>query len=365
MLLRLAYPGVPNTFAMLRPLPVRGRERDVEILALRHWIAVLERHLDGQRVRFDTGDRALPASLLHGVAREVLRRMRLLVRPDTVLRRHRDLIVRRHAARSRPRRGGRPRTARSIRVLVPRPAGENPHRGYRRPHGELLVLGVQGAASTAGEILQEAGIEPAPQRASSTWAGFLRSPADALPARACFEAVTLPGARWYVFAVIEHANRRIRVRGATAHPAASRGARTARNLVMDLEDAGCRVRYPIGDRDGTFPGLFDTVLNDAGIQVVLGGVRMPRMNPVMERWVQTCRQELPDRTLLRDRRHLRHALRASGTFCNGHRPHRGRANARPLHPLPAPSEDPDRIAHLDIRRRGRLGGTLHAYRHAA
>ncbi|WP_309147774.1 hypothetical protein [Streptomyces sp. NTH33] len=37
----------------------------------------------------------------------------------------------------------------------------------------------------------------------------------------------------------------------------------------------------------------------------------------------------------------------------------------PLHLLPAPIEDPDRISRLDIRRRARLGGTLHAYQHAA
>ncbi|MGW3652036.1 integrase [Streptomyces sp. NPDC000878] len=49
------------------------------------------------------------------------------------------------------------------------------------------------------------------------------------------------------------------------------------------------------------------------------------------------------------RRTLR-ALREFETFDNEHRPHQGLANARPLHSLPAPIEDPDRIAHLDIRR---------------
>lgn len=39
-------------------------------------------------------------------------------------------------------------------------------------------------------------------------------------------------------------------------------------------------------------------LRDAGIEVVLSGIRMPRMNSVMERWVQTCRRELLDRTLI-------------------------------------------------------------------
>jgi transposase InsO family protein len=102
----------------------------------------------------------------------------------------------------------------------------------------------------------------------------------------------------YVLAVIEHHTRRIRILGAVAHPTASWVTQAARNLVMDLQDAGCRARYLFRDRDGKFPGLFDAALADAGIQVVLTGVRMPRMNAIMERWVQTCRRELLDRTLI-------------------------------------------------------------------
>ncbi|WP_176731885.1 hypothetical protein [Micromonospora rhizosphaerae] len=47
---------------------------------------------------------------------------------------------------------------------------------------------------------------------------------------------------------------------------------------MDLEDAGCRARFLIRDRDGKFPELFDAVLAEAGIEVVLSGIQMPRMN---------------------------------------------------------------------------------------
>ncbi|MFD9132530.1 integrase core domain-containing protein [Streptomyces bottropensis] len=365
MLLRLAYLGVANAFAMLRLLPMSDREKDVEILALRHQIGVLERQLNGQQVRFHASDRAFLASLLHGLPRGVLRRMRLLVRPDTVLRRHRNVIARRQASQSRPKRGGRPRTVHSIRALVLRLARENPSWGYRRLHGELLVLGVKVAASTVWEILKEADVDPAPERASSTWADFLRSQADALLACDFFEAVTLSGARLYVFAATEHANRRIRILGAPAHPTASWVVQAAKNLVMDLEDAGCRAGYPIRDRDGKFPRPFDEVLKDAGIEVVLSGVRMPRMNSIMERWVQTCRRELLDRALIWNQRHLLRALREFETFYNEHRPHQGFASARPLHSLPAPIEDLDRIAHLDIRRRARLGGTLHEYQHAA
>ncbi len=221
------------------------------------------------------------------------------------------------------------------------------------------------AASTVWEILREAGIDPAPERASSTWADFLRSQADALLACDFLETVTLAGARLYVFAVIEHTSRQIRILGATAHPTASWVTQAAKNLIMDLQDAGCRARFLIRDRDGKYPALLDAILADAGIEVVLSGVQMPRMNSIMERWVQTCRRELLDRTLIWNQRHLIHALREFEQFYNSHRPHQGIANARPMHPLPVPITDPDQIARLDIRRRDRLGGILHEYEHAA
>ena len=365
MLLRLAYLGVTNVFVLLRLLPMSSRDKDAEILALRHQLPVLQRQLGPGRVRLAPGDRAFLAALLHRLPRDMLKRLHLVVRPDTVLRWHRDMVARRHARRSRPRHPGRPRTVRSVRALVLRLVRENPGWGYRRVHGELLVLGVKVAASTVWEILSEAGIDPAPERSSTTWADFLRSQAEVLLACDFFEAVTLSGARLHVLAVIEHASRRIRILGVTAYPTASWTAQAARNLVMDLEDAGCRARYLIRDRDGKFPGLFDAIVADAGIETVLSGVRMPRMNSIMERWVQTCRRELLDRTLIWNQSHLVHALREFEHFYNGHRPHQGIANARPLRPLPAPLAAPGQIASLRIRRRDRLGGVLHEYHHAA
>jgi putative transposase len=221
VLLRLAYLGVSNALAVLRLLPMSDRAKDAEILALRHQIMVLERQLHGQKIQFSPADRALLAALLHRLLRAVLRQVRLLVRPETVLRWHRDLISRRHARVCRPKRVGRPPTVRSIRALVLRLARENSGWGYRRIHGELLVLGVKVAASTVWEILKDAGIDPAPERTSDSWAAFLRSQAEAILAADFFEAVTLTGARMYVLAVVEHASRRIRILGATAQPTAA------------------------------------------------------------------------------------------------------------------------------------------------
>jgi transposase len=283
MPLRLAYLGITNAFALLRRLPGSDRDKDVEILALRHQLAVLQRQLDGQRIRFQPADRTWLAALLHHLSRPALGELRLLVRPDTILRWHRDLLARRHGAMSQPRRRGRPPTVRSVRLLVLRLVAENPSWGYRRVHGEPLTLGIKIAASTVWEILREAGIDPAPDRAATTWTQFLRTQAEALLAADFIETITLTGTRMYILAVIEHASRRIRILGATAHPTAAWVTQAARNLVMDLEDTGCRVKYLIRDRDGKYPGPFDAVLADGGIKVVVSGVQMPRMNAIMER----------------------------------------------------------------------------------
>jgi putative transposase len=368
VLLRLAYLAVTNAFAALRLLPMSNRDKDVEILALRHQLAILERQLGAARPHFTPADRVFLAALLHHLPKQALRRLRPLVQPDTVLRWHRELVRRQHAARSRPKRTGRPRTVRSIRLLVLRLAKENPSWGYRRIHGEVAVLGIKVAASTVWEILRAAGIDPTPQRPTTTWAQFLSTQADALLACGFFETVTLTGTRLHVLAVIEHTNRQIRILGATAHPTAAWVTQAARNLVMDLEDTGHRARFLIRDRDGKYPQMFDAILAGTGIEVVLTGIRVPRMNTIMERWVRTCRRELLDRTLIWNEPHLLYALREFEEHYNSHHPHRALGQTSPLPARPEPvtdPSDPDRIAHLDIRRRDRLGGTLHEYRHAA
>jgi transposase InsO family protein len=133
---------------------------------------------------------------------------------------------------------------------------------------------------------------------------------------------------------------------------------------MDLEDAGSKACFLIRDRDSKFTPAFDAVLADAGLEIVRSGIQMPRMNSIMERWIQTCRRELLDGTLIWNQSHLLHALREFETFYNEHRPHRTLKQAAPLRPLPEPTSVPRHIRHLEVRRRDQLGGTLHEYQPA-
>src|SRR5882757_7391861 len=138
--------------------------KTAEILILRHQLAVLQRR-QPRRPKLDWADRALLATLLAVIPKGRHYGLRLLVTPDTIVRWHRDIVRRRWAARSIRGKTGRPATRRNINALVLRLARENTDWGYRRIHGELAGLGVKIAAPAVREILNNAGIHPAPRRA--------------------------------------------------------------------------------------------------------------------------------------------------------------------------------------------------------
>src|SRR5450631_1929034 len=275
--------------------------------------------------------------------------MRLIVSPGTILRWHRDIVRRRWARLSRRGRSGRPPTHRKVRSVVLRLARENASWGYRRIHGELAGLGITVAPSTVWQILKDAGISPAPRRDGPGWAEFLRSQAQGILALDFFTADLLNGTKVYVLAVIEHGTRRVRVLGAAEHPVQSWVVQQARNLLMDLEDAGTRVKFVRHDRDASLTAASGAVFRAAGVRIIRSAIQAPRMNSITERWIGSCRRELLDRTLIWNLRHLMMVLREYEDFYNSHRPHRALNQAAPLRPLP------DRVTDLDHFRLPRPG----------
>jgi transposase len=216
--------------------------KDAEILMLRHQLTVAERERPRARARLTWPDRAWLALLAGTVPAEPLAASRLIVTPGTILRWQRDIVRRRWARRSRRCRSGRPQVRRDVRSVVLRLARENESWGYRRIHGELAGLGIAVAPSTVWQILKDAGISPAPRRDGPGWFEFLRSQAQGILALDFFTADLLNGTKVYVLAVIEHGTRRTRILGATEHPVQSWVVQQARNLLMDLEDAGMSVK---------------------------------------------------------------------------------------------------------------------------
>ena len=359
--LRLVYLTISRLFRWLRLSRRSESWKTAEILLLRHQLTVLQRQVD-TRPKMSWADRALIALLLNVIPRRHRGGLRLIVRPQTILRWHRDIVRRRWADRSRHTHPGRPRTHRNIIASVLQLAKENPGWGYRRIHGELAGLGIQVAPSTVWEILARAGIPPAPRRAGPTWAQFLHSQAQAIIATDFFTVDLLDGTSAYVLAVIEHATRRIRILGITAHPTDAWVTQMARNLLMDLNGHLESIKFLVRDRDTKFTAAFDTVFTSTGIRILRSPIRAPRANAIMERWIGSCRRELLDQTLIWNQRHLLRALRDYETHHNAHRPHRSLDQAAPLKPLPAAVTDLD---NLRLRRQRRLGGIINEYTLAA
>ncbi len=357
--LKLIFLIVTRTVSVLGLSRREAWWKDAEILMLRHQLAVALRERPRARSRLTWPDRAWLALLAGTLPAGRLAGLRLIVTPATILRWHRDIVRRRRARLSRRGRSGRPPVRRTVRSVVLRLARENESRGYRRIHGELAGLGIIVAPSTVWQILKDAGTGPAPRRDGPGWAEFLRSQAQGILALDFFTADLLNGTKAYVLAVIEHGSRRVRVLGATPHPAQSWVVQQARNLLMDLGDAGERAKFVLHDRDASFTQAFDAVFQAAGIRVIRSAFQAPRMNSIMERWIGSCRRELLDRTPIWNQRHLMMVLREYEDFYNSHRLHRALDQAAPLRPLPDGVTD---LVHFRVRRHDRAGGVIHEYR---
>jgi transposase InsO family protein len=352
------YLGLCRLLQLVALLCRSERSKELEILLLRHELAILRRQPRRAPVR--PVDRAFLAALARALPRSAW--SGLSVRPATVLRWHRQLVSRRWTYPHRP--PGRPPLDPALRALVVRLARENPSWGYRRIVGELRGLGISVSATSVRTILIRHGLPPAPQRDELSWRNFLRQHAATTLACDFFTVETVWLRRIYVLFFLSLERRRVEFVGCTPSPTGAWTAQQARNLLMALDEREQPLRLLVHDRDAKFSGGFDHVFESEGIAVIRTPVQAPNANAYAERWVGSVRRECLDRLLIFSRRQLEQVLGAYARHYNQHRPHGSLAfrppeqadrNPTPLRALPYPQ----------LIRHDLLGGLIHEYQYAA
>jgi putative transposase len=175
VLSKLAYLPLCRSIRLFVLLARSDAAKDLEILVLRHQLTVLRRQVS--RLKLEPADRALLAAVSRVLPRS--RWSCFLVKPESLPCWHRRLVA---GAWTYPHRIGRPPLDQDVQQLIVRLARENSPWGYQRIQGELLRLGVRVSATAIRTTLRRHGLDPAPQRTTTTWQAFLRQQAAGIMA---------------------------------------------------------------------------------------------------------------------------------------------------------------------------------------
>ena len=263
------------------------------------------------RLRLTDDQRRRLASKAKGVGRKLLAEVATIVTPETLLRWHQRLIAQKYDG-SAKRGPGRPRTAVEIEQLAVQMVKENRDWGYRRIQGALSNLGHKLARSTIANILEQHGLEPAPERRSkTTWKEFLTQHWDMIVAAdfCTIEVWTTKGLqRFVVLFFIELSTRRVDLGGISAAANALWMKQIARNLTDSVDGLLVGKRYLIHDRDPLFTDEFLRTLTDTGVESVKLPPRSPNLNAHAERFVRSIKESCLERLILFGERSLRTAV---------------------------------------------------------
>src|SRR5438067_5958074 len=256
--------------AALRPhtaLPLDTR-------ALRQQLALLRRR--SKRPQFALLDRLLWVWLSNQWAgwRDALH----VVRPETVIRWHREGFRAFWTWKSRRGRTGRPPVASELANLIRTMALANPLWGAPPIHGELLKLGFEVSQRTIARLMPR---RPKPH--SQTWRTFLQNHVLDLVSVDFFVVPTATFRMLYVFVVLQHHRRKVVHFNVTDSPTA---AWTAQQIVEPFPDDSAP-RYLLRDRDSIYGGEFRRRVKGMCIAEVLSSPCSPWQNPLAERVIGT------------------------------------------------------------------------------
>ena len=319
---------------------------------------VLREKLGKRRILLNDGQRRRLAVKGKVLGRKSLGKLAKIVRPDTLLRWHRELIARKWDHSDKRQSVGRPRIRQQIVDLALRMAQENPSWGYDRIQGALANLGFHISDPTVGNILKAHGIEPAPERESRTaWRTFLAAHWDSIAAAdfTTVEVWTRSGlVTFYVLVGMHLKTRRIEIAGATPHPHSEWMQQVGRNLTDCVDGFFRSSTHVILDRDTKHLPLRQ-ILKSSDIESVVLPPKSPNLNAPLERFMRSLKSECLNRMIFFGEAPLRRALREFGEHFHHERNPQGLAHRI----IDAGDEVGRKDGELSCR--PRLGGLLRYY----
>jgi len=305
--------------------------------------------------RFRSSDRAILVAVAAVFShwRDAL----VLVKPDTLLRWHREGFRLFWKWRSRRKPSSGPRLSAEVIRLIRRMGSENPLWGAERIRGELLKLGIAVAKRTVQRYLSRVRTTPPD---AQRWSTFLRQQAAGIWACDFVEVRDLWFRCHYVFVVIHVETRQLVHAASTMAPTAAWTIQQIRDLTAFRNGP----KFLLRDNDGKFNATFDDVARGAGIRVVRTPVCAPKAAAFVERFIGSLRRECLDHILLLGEGHLQRVLAEYASYFNGARPHQGIDQRRPS-AFSSPALSPDLVPEAAVEGRWVLGGLQQDYRIAA
>jgi transposase InsO family protein len=349
----LAPAGGGAVRGVLADLTRSRQELLAENAFLRHQLVVAARRV--KRAHLRAGDRALLVAL--AAAFSYWREALILVKPETLLRWHRQGFKLFWTWRSKRKSNPGRRLAKDVIVLIRTMATANRLWGAERIRGELLKLGYSAAKSTIQRYLaQFRGLAPGGQR----WSTFLRNQAHAIWCCDLLEVRDVFFRCHYVIVVMHLETRRMLGAVSTREPTADWLAQQLRLLTP----FGRGPTFLIRDNDRKFGEAFDAVARGAGTQVICTPLMSPKANAHVERMIGSVRRECLDHVLVHNEQHLQRVLDEYRQYFNEARPHQGIGQRRP----DAFAQEPRAATAVPARMivaRPMLDGLHHDYRAAA
>jgi transposase InsO family protein len=320
---------------------------EMEILALRHQICVLQRGAK-KRPRLTSVDRFLWVILSRVWSdwRSVL----AIVKPETVIGWYRQgfrLFWTWKVRRGKP---GRPAVSREVRDLIRRISRENPLWGAPHIHGELLKLGIEIGETSVAKYMFRPRKPP-----SQTWHTFLNNHLKTLVSVDFFTVPTIRFQVLYVYLVLAHERRRVVHFNVTAHPTVEWTAQQMREAFPFDRIP----RYLSRDRDKIFGDGFRKQIRDMKIREVLSAPRSPWQRAYVERVIGSVRRECLDHVIVFNEGSLRRILASYFSYYHETRPHLSLEKDSP-ESRPVQGRELGSVVAI-----AQVGGLHHRYEHRA